>query len=617
MGVQFIQTASCRNLHRLKLRLTKDIDLSAFLQQISVKELDLSFSLSSSMRTLQRVLQCTPIVEALDFSFYNSALPKTHQYTQHLSLPAGSLTCLRRINFHQSFFSIPSIYSLLNASTCLDKIEGMFLSPQSSYELSPFKSNNIPQLKEVVGFNCSSALLGSLLMTAHSIQILHAYQFENVDYFFLPPDRLEHLKYLHLEANGCVVISSLKMILRTACNLEILILEGFQSVIGLLELPAGSLQNLKEIRLENCNLDKEFMKGLLEAAPEAQIPFKNQEINHTKNQDMIIEKLCQYWTLTNQNITIIHKTKAGICAVLSTYFCDISLERWDEFIHAAWSWDGERNTLSNRLSQYFYELSNQVFVQGVAINQRYFIGDRIETYIDEIDLRAAKNSSKRISCILENVVHVIAIRCQYYDEHPQWQIYEPNDDNGYQIISKNEVANAIRRSLGSYVCVLTSKPSQAPSIQNANNFLQHGGLIFLCQCKNTDALLPYLNAQQYQPLALRDGLLFKDTRGTPAWIHALREPDNKAIETYAHRLLMRFIKSYPNDYEEQLDKSISYLPLDEQANYHSIIQSIANKHVSNYAPTLFANAATSGEQNGCYEELKTDNIPPGLDGLGL
>jgi hypothetical protein len=293
--------------------------------------------------------------------------------------------------------------------------------------------------------------------------------------------------------------------------------------------------------------------------------FRYNGTNKFKNQKMIIEQLSQYLTLKQKNLFLIPEIQDGICVPLSRLFLQLSLEQWSQFISLIQGWNGDDLSLDDVLVEQFellLPLVKQNCLAKLKINSSTFIGTNIEQLFkknqaiihgDEFELAESLKSGLEQGCGLSNAWHKISIK---RIEKDLWLIYDPNYYSGVKTVSSDELEQVIQESLGTLVLIELQNEILKPHILNPDEFLQRGGLISLCAASNSDELLDLLGADfDFNPGAL-NGLLLRNTKGTPAWFLGL---NNIRTAELTHKLLAQLIQKFPNDYTVLLQKSMEEL----------------------------------------------------------
>ncbi|WP_028388369.1 AAA family ATPase [Legionella fairfieldensis] len=297
--------------------------------------------------------------------------------------------------------------------------------------------------------------------------------------------------------------------------------------------------------------------------PDEEKAFHYSGRNKTQNQGMIIEKLSQYLTLTDQHLHAIHRLQDGICNTLTHYFQDKSMEEWSRFIEKTSQWDGKAATIDNELSELFNEL--WAYVTHYQL-QNY---PHKELYLGEDFLSTLLALPAQKSFILNNAWHSIALRRKTENE---WEVYDPNYVNGVKTIFTEVLTDTITAAIGQLVVIESTKSVMPLLLNNPDHFLHNGGLLVLCRCDNKKDILSALSsANQFSKEAV-EGLLLRNLKGKPAWAVGLKHTD-EAIKALTYRLLHQLMQYYPDNYQEQLQRSLEMVtPLERQELITLLVQ---------------------------------------------
>jgi hypothetical protein len=486
----------------------------------------------------------------------------------------------------------------------------------------------------------SSPNLNKLLKAVPNLHILKLKWCDlSSDELFINEIDLSKLEFLSLDASNCTA-HNLTKLLKAAPNLKRI---SIKEVTNLVLTP--DLKNL--IKAINKKPLPEELSQYIESGIIPKIKHELQEyktfiphpnnaafkylgFNKTKNQGMIIEKLSQYLTLTQQHVSIIPKLQDGICLALSHYFKELPPHRWDQFIKTVSTWDGRLENLnaplrknfdnlyhhihslyggfpliSNRWQYLRYRLSSFLkqtidnLYQNVNFLQRtlkswHYLGNNLSSFL-----------KTQTSLILGNPWHAITIRLRADGD---WDVYDPNYVDGVRIIAPDQLEQDLHDALGSLIQVESTPLNLTPTIKDPLFFLENGGLLTLCQCSNNQSLLAQLTpVTDYSKEAL-EGLLLRNTSGRPAWTAGIK---NTLTAPYTHALIKQFIAKNPNDWEHQLQKSMECLtPLEK---HHLITQIIENNQADNSKASnpsdLVSVIRTERSSKPLYEQqLKTWDI---------
>lgn len=313
--------------------------------------------------------------------------------------------------------------------------------------------------------------------------------------------------------------------------------------------------------------------------------FKFRGVNKTKNQGMIIEKLSQYWTLSDQNTALIAKIQVGICTALSQLYLEKSNE-WDKIVEPISAWDGTKKGLENNP-----ELENAFTLITKAVEQYQLFNPFNSNYVGN-NLTAFLNERK--PSLISNPWHTIAI---VPEDKETWTIYDPNYIDGPKRVSESELKatfelrSILKTQIGRIISItsLDKNPSMIPpGIPSAHDFIEQGGLLALCNSTNkTDMLARLKELNETLPPAAFDGLFLRDTKGIPAWAIGLKDP---IVSAYTFDLLQQYIKHFPDDAVQKLQKSLFYM---EPKQQHSIIELLHTQMSSTTQTTKTTKSSTS------------------------
>ena len=270
--------------------------------------------------------------------------------------------------------------------------------------------------------------------------------------------------------------------------------------------------------------------------------FEFKGTNTTKNQGMIIEKLSQYLTLTQQNVSDIPTLQDGICKPLSYYFTDIEKPQWDTFVDKALAWDGRVDTLDDGLQKHFDRLFDEYV-------QRYqFISQSKEKYIgDNLDLFLTTQET----CILGNPWHAIAIK----RSAEGWLVYDPNCVLGCLEVTAHDLLKILHGTIGTLVSIIKADIEQVEcKINDPDAFIAQGGLLALCFNYNSNNILSKLTTNHTYSKDALDGLLLRSAKGKPAWAIGLASY-HTSIKQFTQTLINQFELNNP-DAIKQLEKGL-------------------------------------------------------------
>lgn len=294
--------------------------------------------------------------------------------------------------------------------------------------------------------------------------------------------------------------------------------------------------------------------------------FKYEGKNTSKNQGMIIEKLCQYLTVGQTKVTYIHKVRMGLCNALSIHFLERNFNDWHNWLEQIQSWNGERNTLNPNLRSIFNELLLLVERHQFQQNtQQLYLGSALSQFLQE-------NPGEYQ--LFDAAWHSIAIR--YDTDKKSWQFYDPNFiEGGEENISLENLLKKIQQSIGEHIQISvkeiqrTTMTSLPISIASPDKFLEVGGLFILAFSLNAIALFPLL-AHRYSASALLQGLRLRDLNNTPAWVIGLLKHDTRS---FTLTLLSQFFDVNP-DAINFLDATLNKTSKNELLKLVSILEPI-------------------------------------------
>jgi hypothetical protein len=444
----------------------------------------INFGESCSIEYIQSTLKATANLKTID-------LKNCKNLADQLNLDGINLSALETIDLSCSKISMPNLQALLKAA---------------------------PKLKTIDLSSCKN-LAGSLNLDGINLAAL-----ETIDL-----------------SDSNISAPNLQALLKAAPKLKTINLSECRVLFGPLNLDGISLAALETINVSESNLSAQSLQEIKKAAPMANIqgsphekraefqsdatptdqkhdpkkmkefkpsnePFQFKNINKTKNQGMIIEKLCHYLTLTKQHLDIIPKLQDGICNALSHFFSNRSKSQWDGFISLALDWNGEANTLSDDLSSHFnclyadiqkYQLGSQSTTQ--------YLGDGLQLFLSSL---ANRNTNQ--SYILYNPWHAIAIKP---NGDGSWAVYDPNYVNGYRVVWGEEFLKTIHTAIGQIVSIESDKAIPYCEIKNPNDFIAQGGLLALCKNDNKANMLSKLPKDYPYTKEALDGILLRSTAG--------------------------------------------------------------------------------------------------------
>jgi len=559
------------------------------------------------------------------------ALNSCENLSDELELPRESLARLEAIYLFQSNISAENLDILLKAAPNLRTIDlSCCQNLDAELELPRDCHAHLEDIG-LYGSNISSENLDILLKAAPNLRKidLSSCQYLNAE-LKLPRESLASLEEIVLSGSN-ISGENLDILLRNTPKLRYINLGSCRNLDVELKLPQDCLANLEEIILSGSNISRENLDILVKAAPNLsecskqtikellspgklqnfsaskaaanpehdsrkmsdfkpkKEPFQFKGANKTKNQGMLIEKLCQYLTLKGKHLDVIPKIQDGMCAALSHYFLSIEKCEWDTFVDMAGSWDGRRETLDEQNLTLFFEALYRNIEQHQLQQHTpaQYIGDALSEFL---------KTNKR-PCILQNPWHAIAIKPV---PNGNWYVYDPNYVTGCLEVSTPSLLITIEKAIGKIVSVVPDLAAvEIPAeITNTNYFIEHGGLLALCQCKNSDEMLSKLPREHGYTKAALDGLLLRAISGRPAWVIGLGSK-NPYIKAFTQMLNVQFA-SMNADAVAQLTKSLDALsPMQKGECLANIIQ--ASQSDSGVESTLITAIRKSANQ-GHYEQ---------------
>ncbi|RUR18028.1 hypothetical protein ELY21_09825, partial [Legionella sp. km535] len=370
------------------------------------------------------------------------------------------------------------------------------------------------------------------------------------------------------------------------------------------------------------------------------------------DQNMIIEKLSQYFSLNQINTQYIPKIQDGICTALSHLFQRSTLEEWNDLIIRLQTWDGQLSTISDELKNDFkklweviqqYQLSMKSNVQYIGDSLEHFLisnsvndtifGSRLQLNDDDIDdwissvlfsgleddpIQNPLKIKLQQGCILSNFWHTLCIRLI---EDGQWLIYNPNYKEGVKSVSTTELMHHIHTDLGHLIRIKMDEDVIVPEIRDPNQFIQNGGLFHLIYGSSSKQLLDLIPENFQFSVDALQGVLLKDLQGIPAWFRGINIPHTVQLTC---NLLAQLRSVCANDYSAMLKKSMKRLtPEQKQQGINTLLRSGPKYHSSFFeimgcpAPsqpseetsTLIDALRSSSDSNYFEQVLKTWHKP--------
>ncbi|MGQ3887741.1 AAA family ATPase [Legionella sp. CNM-1927-20] len=487
---------------------------------------DINFSASA----LQTWLKATPNLNTLK-------LESCSLLQGQFDLLANSLPNLTELNLSQSFVSPSNLLMLLKASpklTTLDISRGEAL-------LNPIKilPNSLMHLREInlAITTISVDNLKALLKAAPNLKKIHLWG-SNINDKLIDEelkDLLSHIEVTGLEKKSDVAKTRSGNLTKQDNT------RNNDEKVPTSQDASPKQESIARDRSHNPADHREFIP------PSDDFEFQFRGLNQTKNQGMIIEKLSQYLSLTNQHLEQIPKIQDGICDALSHFFKKTNnVQTWNKFIDRIANWDGKSESLTDSLKQDFSKLLNYVKkyqTSRLSFLSQHYLGDNLANFLAKL----------QESAILTNPWHAIAIKPE--PDSNDWIVYDPNFVGGARKVKHNELASIIHQALGKLVSVETLIAPIKPKINDPQAFLEEGGLLTLVDCANLKLLLEQLTPVKDLSIPALEGLLLRDNEGIPAWVIGLREAK---LNTFTQTLLQQFIAKIP-DPISALQHSIAHL----------------------------------------------------------
>ncbi|MBL0317944.1 MAG: hypothetical protein IPP74_01345 [Alphaproteobacteria bacterium] len=304
-------------------------------------------------------------------------------------------------------------------------------------------------------------------------------------------------------------------------------------------------------------------------------PFEFKGQNKTYNQNMIIEKLSQYLTLTNYRTNIIPQIQDGICSALSNLFIE-NCNIFSNEIKAIQQWNGSLEALNSLNEDNKSKLEN-AFKRILSYIDKYqlsntrtptnYLGSSARSFIKDV----ANSLSNSNYLILSNPWHAISVMLI----EKSWFVYDPNYVNGCKKFDTFDGAyKAITESLGSLIFVDRSGiqllPELGKPIENPNDFMRDGGLLVLYKASWSDVeqLLELMKGCQLDHNGL-SGLFLRDLMGFPAWYRGLTSPDI-GVKKLTQRYLLQLLRQ-DKQAIQKLEKSFEAIPQTQRLSVKDIL----------------------------------------------
>ena len=302
-------------------------------------------------------------------------------------------------------------------------------------------------------------------------------------------------------------------------------------------------------------------------------PITFQHNVNQKNQAAIVNALSRYIQLASITVTdhFLSKIQDGVCYALTQhakiFFAQSTntLQTWQDHLKDIAQWDGEFASLTDAQKTSFDQL-----ITDITKYQFSFSSNDSYTYIHNNDHRTdlkdflSQGVDERT---LINPLHAIFIK----KNTAGWILYDPNDPKGGRDFKHADaLAAAIKESMGPNIAISDDNrspafiPSQTMTIDDADSFIQHGGLLFFeRRIKNwSDIIEAYfkLHKENLPNSDILSGLLMCDFK-KPAFFRSLQQP---LAAEYTLFLLERFMEEN-NDWWHQLSSKMAYI-LNNEAN---------------------------------------------------
>lgn len=328
-------------------------------------------------------------------------------------------------------------------------------------------------------------------------------------------------------------------------------------------------------------------KNYLEIKPtdEQHFKFIFKNINYSLDQKMIVDKFSHYLTLTQEFTFLIPRIQDGICNALAHFSKDYSLQ-WKNNLELIRNWNGDEPTLTKKISEKRGNTLQEIFDALIVYILNYhtdthkkfktqtFLGDTLITF-----LKYAEKQGITEGLIFVNPWHAISVWPVYSKskKHTRWEVYDPNFIEGIKTIDigVQSLAEVITHSLGILVSVDGNYPG-CPHYEQKHkhlhpDFILEGGLLVLCSNpKLRRSFLKTLPSPEILKPDVFDGLLIRTTKGKPAWVLGLQEPE---LKEYIMDMLMAFSRC--PDYIQQLEKSLEDLSAKERFDSIVLLRTIS------------------------------------------
>ena len=417
------------------------------------------------------------------------------------------------------------------------------------------------------------------IQSANRLRTLHLYSYPIPDNFAyrLPMTQLQFmtLEYCHINAGTLIQLihnnpDLFFLHLRDCTNLEM----TPELCKALARIPDVVLDEMGP-PLASSSMDAQrpapnyvdMMQRFTPWKPDTPFLFKGE--NQSKDQDMIVEKLCQYFTLQQRHLNSIPLMQNGICHPLSRWFLDSSPDEWQHILSRIQAWNGQADQLDTELGTLFERLWHYVHTYQLAQRMTYLIpendpfaeqllADNIQDYLRQNDH----------SAVFKNVWHAIGVKVMGQD---LYLVQDPNFKDGPMTVSRDHLLPLLIKQLGPIISVYAGKTWPA-QINDANEFIRQGGLLTLIPSNNVDTLIPALPVN-IAPWALT-GITLRSMNGMPAWLTALEHFKTVGLGL---GLLASFIASNPGTWKIYLRSSLEATP---DASKNRLIDWLQKLHYS-------------------------------------
>lgn len=523
-----------------------------------------------------------PLPHLSTIDIRNSEYRDTHDTTkasltsQLLAItPNLSKVIISAININKYYKSLLSVQHLdsLTLDKCdlsteqLRKILNTHYHSLTRLELKNVDlTSELNNLRELPQLN-SLSLKGSQVSSKTFLRLLHS------------TPSLKHLEIdLHDQFDAMIAPPLLN-------NLETLIVSNTMHEDDLITLLKAS-PNLKKLNLSNLytqiNLDNPTLKALLSRIPIVEksiislrpphshtsqtlsdpihnptshaatqptppdFKFEYKGENKSLNQSMIIEKLSQYLTLTNQHVEYLPKLKDGMCYALSHLFINLPLNEWNELLKTISSWDGKRESITTQCETALVKILHafkEYYVDHIRKPFYTYLGESAADYL--IQNRHHQNF------LLKNPWHAISVKT-LDDNH--FAIYDPNYPKGFKIVTNQEFANTLSDSIGSIISIEAKTTPPRNAIKDIHSFIREGGMLAIAMNENMTPLIKDIDFNYSFPNECLTGLFLRDTNGHPTWAFALSHQHTQEL---AAHLLRNFISLNPDDYASLIFTSLN------------------------------------------------------------